>query len=112
MARLPTLPRATWLEMTITAPLIASISDHVPLEEGFSGGDPLVAENGEVEATVAAMNDQLGDGAADSGGVLQAVAGKAVGVEKIRQGRIGADDRVLVQDIVVVVAGPRARHLQ
>src|SRR5688500_8916579 len=112
MARLPTLPRATWLEMAITAPRIGAISDHVPFEERFSGGDPLVAEDRQVEALVATVDDKLGDGAADPGGVLQAVAGEAVGVEKVRQDRIGADDGVLVQDIVVVMAGPGAHHLQ
>jgi hypothetical protein len=35
MARLPTLPRATWLEMTMTG--VSAWSDHVALEERPAG---------------------------------------------------------------------------
>ena len=81
-------------------------------KSGRSGRDPLIAEDGEVERTIAPADDQFGERAADARRLLQAVAGEAVGVEEIRQLRIGADHGVLVERVVVVVAGPGAGHLE
>src|SRR4051812_37543920 len=57
------------------------------------------------------MRDQLADGSAGSGRLLHAVAGKTVAEVKIRHFGMGADDRVLVERVVVVVPGPRVQEL-
>ena len=52
------------------------------------------------------MRDQLGDGPAHRRRVLQAVAGEAVGEIEVGDLRVGADDCVLIESVVGVVAGP------
>ena len=71
-------------------------------------GDALVAERRQVEGRVAAVRDQLGEAAPDRRRLLQAVAGEAGRDEEIAVAGEGADDRVLVERVEVVVAGPGA----
>ena len=89
----------------------AAPSDHVLLAERPSRRDPVVAERRQVEARIAAVDDQLGEAAADRRGLLQAVAGEADGKEQIADARQRADDGVVVEEVHVVVAGPCAAGL-
>src|SRR5581483_12131142 len=57
------------------------------------------------------MRDELGHGAAGGGSLLRTVAGEAVGEIEVGEVGMGADDGVLIERVVVVVAGPRVDHL-
>ena len=78
---------------------------------GRRRGDALIAERVEVEARVAAVDYQLGKAAADGRRLLQAVARKAGGNQQVGEAGQGTDDRVLVECVEVVMAGPGAAGL-
>ena len=101
-AVLPTGPQTTWLEMLSTLHQITFFSNSGLLLRMRS-----IAEAREVDGAVAAIDDEFGNGVARGRALLQPVAGEAVGEEEVRHLRVRADDGVLVERIVVVVARPR-----
>src|SRR4051812_3947146 len=84
----------------------ACASDDIELGKRRAGSDPLIAKTRHVDGAVFAMHDVLGNGLPDRRRLLQAMAGKAVGEIEIAQARVRADDRVLVEVVVVVVPDP------
>jgi len=84
----------------------------VPLQPGLPGQDALEAEAAQVQRGEVPVQDQLGHGAAHGGRVLQAVAAEAGGEVHVVDQRVHPDDAVLVEGVVVVVTGPRTRHLR
>src|SRR3954467_10467717 len=87
-------------------------SDDVALDQRPAGGEPVEAERRQVERPVLPVYDQLGDGASDTRRLLDAVAGEAVGEVEVGDFRMRADDPVLVDHVVFVVAGPGVRDAQ
>src|SRR5262249_15243967 len=85
--------------------------EHVPLRQRRVGGDAGVAEADEVDRLVGTVHDQLGDGATDGSALLDAVPGEAGAEIRVGDLRVRADDRVLVERVVVIVAGPGVHHL-
>src|SRR5439155_17470043 len=86
-------------------------ADDVLLHDRPSLGDALVAEDREVERQVAAMDDELADAASDGRRLHEAVAAEPVGEQEIRDLGMGAEDRVVVEGIDLVVARPGVGHL-
>src|SRR6266851_4046698 len=86
-------------------------SHHVQLADRPACGYPFITEGREIDRAIAAMHDQLGDGAADGGRLLDAVAAKAGGEDQALDRRMPADDAVLVEGVVFVVARPAIHHL-
>src|SRR5258708_3794034 len=86
-------------------------SYHVELKQLFLGGDAPIAEPGQVDALPGAMADPFRDGPPDGRRLLDAMAGKSVCEQEIRYLRMGPDDAVLVERVVVVMAGPGACQL-
>lgn len=83
----------------------------VPLQHGLPGQDAAEVEAAQVQRGEVPVQDELGHGAARGGGVLQAVAAEAGGEVHVGDERVRPDDGVLVEGVVVVETGPRARHL-
>src|SRR5882724_8409749 len=79
---------------------------HVELRDRHTIHHPLIAEAAQVEATVGAIGDQFGDGAADGGRLLQPVPAEPVGEVKVPDLRMWPQYRVLVERVVVVVPDP------
>src|SRR5256885_16845322 len=70
--------------------------------------DALVGEAGEVDGAELAVQDELGEGAADAEGVHEAVPGESAGeVEVVRVSRPVSDDHVPVQAVLVLQTRPR-----
>src|SRR5689334_8789381 len=109
VASRPTCPRTTGDE--IATPRAMSRLYHVALEQRPPRRDALVAEPRQVDRPEGAVHDQLGDRASGSGGLLHAVPGEAVGEVEVAETGVPADDRVLIERVVVVVAGPGVHHL-
>jgi len=85
--------------------------DNVPLLHGRRGQDAIEAQIRQVQRLEAVVQDHLGYRAADGWRVLQAVAAEARGEVHVLYQRVEAQDGVLVEGVVVVVAGPGAGHL-
>src|SRR6266446_2948136 len=81
-------------------------SHHVQLADRPACGYPFITEGREIDRAIAAMHDQLGDGAADGGRLLDAVAREAGGEDQAFDAGMPTDDAVLVEGVVLVVAGP------
>lgn len=99
--------------ITTYAPLVPrapTSADDVALDHVAPGRDPLETEDRQVERDVSAMDDQLGDGTADRRRLLDAVAAEAIGEQQVLDLRMAADDRVVVERVHLVVAGPRIRE--
>src|SRR5260370_7878515 len=88
-----------------------TVSHHVQLPDRPACGYPFITEGRESDRAIAAMHDQFGDGAADGGRLLDAVAAKAGGEDQALDRRMPADDAVLVEGVVFVVARPAIHHL-
>src|SRR6185369_8067663 len=88
-----------------------TLSHHVQLPDRFACGYPFITERRKVERAIAAMHDQLGDGAADCRRLLDAVAREAGGEDQAVDFRMAADDAILVEGVVLVVARPGIDHL-
>src|SRR5262245_41012002 len=86
-------------------------ADDVALDDGPAGREALVPEHRQVERGVSAVGDQLRNGATRCRRLLDAVAAEAVREDQVRQLGVAADDRVLVDHVVLVVTGPRANGL-
>lgn len=84
----------------------------VPLQHGLLRQDASEVESAQVQRLEASIQDELCHGAAHGGGVLQAVPAEARGKVHVVDQRVHADDAVLVEGVVVVVSGPRTRHLR
>src|SRR4029079_3528999 len=84
----------------------ALLSDHIALEKRRLLEDALEAEALEIDGAVLPMDDELSNGIAGSRPLLQAVAGKAIGEEEIRNLRMRPDDGILVEGVIVIVADP------
>lgn len=87
------------------------VLDHIQFPERPPLRDALIPERRAIDRAIAAMHDELRQRLADRRRLLQAMAGKAVGEEEVVDLRMRPDHRVLVERVVVVMAGPRARRL-
>src|SRR5260370_32789738 len=88
-----------------------TVSHHVQLPDRPACGYPFITEGREVDRAIAAMHDQFGDGAADGGRLLDAVAAKAGGEDQALDRRMPADEAVMVEGVVLVVARPAIHHI-
>src|SRR5215471_15417677 len=79
------------------------VSHHVQLPDRLACGYPLITEGREVERAIAAMHDQLGDGAANGRRLLDAVAREAGREDQAVDHGMAADDAVLIEGVVLVV---------
>src|SRR5215213_9895441 len=87
-------------------PLRSSASDHILLEQRPSGLYPLIAEALQVDRTIRAEEDELGDRVSGGRRLLESMPGKAVREEHGWNFRMAADHRILVESVVVVVPDP------
>src|SRR6478735_4360869 len=108
VASRPTCPRTTCDEIASTRAIGRLY--HVALEQRPPLGDALVAEPLQIDAAEGTVHDELGNRASGRSGLLHAVPGEAVGKVEVAELWMPADDRVLVERVVVVVAGPRVDH--
>src|ERR1700712_3467432 len=84
-------------------------SAHAQLGVRLAGLDPGVAEVGQVDRLIGTGEEVLGQRPTDAQGVHEAVAGEAGGdVQVVVATGPAADDRVAVQPVLVVEAGPGA----
>src|SRR5438105_662493 len=94
-----------------TRQILLVILYHVQLADRPASGYPFITEGREIEGAVAAVDDQLGDGTADRGRLLDAVATKAGGEDQALDLGMAADDAVVIKRVVFVVASPGVHHL-
>src|SRR6266436_4289692 len=85
--------------------------DHVQFDDGAPLGKAIVAEAGQVDAAIGAIRNHLGGRPAGGRRLLKPMAAETVGEKEIRDIRMGPQNRVLVNRIVVVVACPGAGEL-
>src|SRR5262245_1485487 len=81
-------------------------SDDVELAEWTPRLYSFVAESAAIHGAIGSVDDQFGKRLADGRPLLQAVAGKAIGEDEVGDPRVGPYDAVLIERVVVVVAGP------
>lgn len=86
--------------------------DDGALEQRLAGAQAVEPEVGDVERHIAAMADELGHGAAHGRALLDAVPGEAVGENGVVELRVGPDEAVLVDGVVLVIAGPGVDETQ
>ena len=89
-----------------TAPGRCCALDHRAFDERAAFGDAAVEEGAEVEGAELAVEDPFGRAPAHRRRLLEAVAGKAVGEDEIGDFGVRPEDRVVVEGVVRVVAGP------
>ena len=86
-------------------------SHNVRLVERLAGDDAVETHAAQVDIDIASLDEQLGHGETDGQRVLNAVPARAARHVEVAAVRMVANDEVLVERVVVVVAGPRALHL-
>src|ERR1041385_2593952 len=74
--------------------------------------DTLIAEQSEIDRYILLMGNELRDGAAGGGRLLQAVTREAIREDEIHDLRMPPDHGILVEGVVVVVSGPGALQLE
>ncbi len=80
--------------------------NHVPFEQRRVREHAFRREIREVEAGITPIRDEFGEPTPHGGGLLQAVAGKAAGDVAILQARHSPHQRVVIEQIHVVMPGP------
>src|SRR5881394_4011266 len=105
VAARPTAPRTTCDEIASTLPMASS--NHIALAQRPALGDAAVAQARQIDGLEGTVHDQLRDCPSSRRALLRAMPGESIGEVEIAQPRVWADDGVLVESVVVVVAGPR-----
>src|SRR5262252_3312572 len=105
----PTCPRTTCEEIART--LAMTRLYHVALRQRTALGDAPVAQARQIDGAEGTVHDQFGDRPPGRGGLLRAVPGEAAGEVEVGELGVRADHGVLVERVVVVVAGPGVHGL-
>src|SRR5690606_14724908 len=96
----------------LSSPLLVPSADDVALHDAPSRGDPLVAEDRQIQGDVPAVHDALGDRPAHGRRALDPVPAEAVRQVETVDLWVGPKDGVVVERVHLVVAGPRAGPAQ
>src|SRR6516225_4388119 len=105
----PTCPRTACEEIARTVAMARLY--HVALRQRTALGNAPVGEARQIDGAEGAVHDQFGDRAPGRGTLLCAMPGEAAGEVEVGERRVRADDRVLVEPIVVVVTRPGVHGL-
>lgn len=80
--------------------------DNVPLPQRFIGCHPLHPEIGKIEARIAPLDDEFGDTPPYCGGLLKPMPRKPAGDQRVFVTCHPADDRIVIEQVHVVMPGP------
>src|SRR5262249_16329376 len=83
----------------------------VQFDDGFAAREPFIAETRQIDAAIGAIGDHFRIGTARRRRLLQTVAAKSPGEVQVPNLAMRPQDRVLVDRVVVVSAGPGAVDL-
>lgn len=86
-------------------------SHDVPLQHGLLAEDAPEVVGAQVDGLKPSVQDELGDGAAHGGRVLQPVSAETRCEVHVVDQRVQTYDAVLVEGVVVVIPGPCSGHL-